>query len=605
MKSRNLTQTYLLERVGKDLAEVAVTKTNPKKRRKTVRIVVLILCSAIILAIVGMGVYVNGYENIFPNVSVAGINIGGLSAVEAQAELERLFDDELNSKAITITTDDASVTYNGEELGIRIDFEQSVRNAFDVGRGGNIFSRTHQFVAARLFPRDIPLEVSAHDDTVERLILQLTRGREIAPVMPSFDISGNVLTIRRGEPGYIIDRNLARERIEQVFGFNSGEEVELNIEYVPAGEFGLDELYRMLTAAAIDAYFTKNEYNQVIIAPERPQVVIARDELEEALYNAPNVTQLTVRTIYPTRTREYLYALLFRDVLSSYTTFFNANDVGRSSNVRLATSNINHSQLLSGEEFSYDITVGPRTPQAGFREANIFIGNRIETGFGGGICQPSSTLYAAILYANLEVVERHNHSLPVGYIRHGIDAAVARGVIDLRFLNSTDYPIKIVATSTANSVTIQLVGTQTVENQVVRIENFTHSPTQPRVVTQHSSYIPVGTRRVEQAGSGGFSVRSYRIVTVAGVEQSREFLHVSRYQPMDRIYVINPVDRYRDWSIPVESPPYYDENGETLPPTEPDNQPGVGGDDLPDVYIPSEPNEPAVPNEPEPILYSY
>jgi len=584
------------------LAEVAVTKTNEKKRKITPKKVVLILGLLLILAIVGMGFYVNGYENIFPNVSVAGVNIGGLSAIEAQTELERLFDDEFNSKAITITTDNESVTYNGEELGIRIDFEQSAQNAFDVGRGGNIFSRTHQFIAARLFPREIPLEVSAHDDTVERLILQLTRGREIAPVMPSFDVSGNVLTIRRGEPGYIIDRNLARQRIEQVFGFNSGEEVELSIEHVPAGEFSLDDLYRQLTAAAIDAYFTKDEYNQVIIAPERPQVVIARDALREALYGAPDVTQLTVQTIYPARTREYLYALLFRDVLSSYTTFFNANDVGRSSNVRLATSNINNSQLLPGEEFSYDITVGPRTPQAGFREANIFIGNRIETGFGGGICQPSSTLYAAILYANLQVVERHNHSLPVGYIRHGIDAAVARGVIDLRFVNSTDYPVKIVATSTANSVTIQLVGTQTVENQVVRIENFTHSPTSPRVVTQHSSYIPAGTRRVEQAGQGGFSVRSYRIVTVAGVEQSREFLHVSRYQPMDRIYIINPADRYRDWSIPAESPPNYGDDGENSPPADPNNQPNDGEDNLPNVYVPS---EPAVPNEPEPIMYSY
>jgi len=531
-----------------------VNRKKPKGFRLTPgKTIVFTLVLALILAAVFMFVYVAGNEQIFPNISVAGIPIGGMSVEEAAELLEQEFGDSLNYKTVTIINDNASVTHSGEEFGIRVDFEQSARDAFAIGRSqDNIFSSVSEYIGARFSERNIPLNVSAHDDTIERVILEVTEGREVPPILPSFEIENSILTLRRGTHGYVVNRAVAREEIERIFGLNLNENIIFNIEYIAAEEFGLNELYAELTSAPIDAYFVRDEDNRIVIASERPQAIISRDDLAEALNSRQDNITLNIGTIYPEVTRNVLQNRLFNDVLASYTTFFNGNEAARSSNIRLSSSRIDGYQMMPGDEFSFDLLVGPRTAQFGFQPANVFINNRIETGFGGGICQTSSTIYVAALYADMEITERHNHSLPVGYVRGGLDATIVRGVLDLRFVNNTEYPIKIVITTAFNSIRVDIRGTRTVENRVVTLNNFTSPGRAFRVLTEHSADVPAGTRRVSQSGSNGFSVRTYRVVAVNGVQIRNEFMHTSVYNPMDRIYLINPVDANRDWSLPQQ-----------------------------------------------------
>jgi len=583
--------------------EVA-TNTNRKKhgrlRLTPWKIITLALILAFVLTILFTFIYVSGNERIFPNISVAGVDVGGLSVSEAANLLEQEFGNSLDYKTVTITSDDVSVTHSGEDLGIRVDFEQSALDAFEVGRNRNgIFSRVGEYIGARFSERNIPLNVSAHDDTIERVILEITRGREVAPIQPSFEIANNQLTLRRGTHGYVVNRTVARDEIERTFGLVLNENIAFNIEYVAAAEFGLSELYAELTSAPIDAFFERDEDNRIVIVPEQPQAIISREDLAQALNSDSEVITLSVGTIYPDVTRNVLENRLFSDVLASYTTFFNGNEIARSSNVRLSASRVDGHEMMPGDEFSFDLLVGPRTAQHGFQPANVFINNRIEVGFGGGICQPSSTIYVAALYADLEITERHNHSLPVGYIRAGLDATIVRGVLDLRFLNNTEYPIKVVATTTFNSITIQILGTQTVENRVVTLNNFTTGGRAFNVLTEHSADVPVGTRRVSQSGSNGFSVRSYRIVTVNGVEVRREFLHNSVYNPMDRIYLVNPADANRDWSLPADdtyTPTEYDDDN--IIRDEPDVRPSLDSDEITEIYVPSpEPETTSTPTQ--------
>lgn len=168
--------------------------------------------------------------------------------------------------------------------------------------------------------------------------------------------------------------------------------------------------------------------------------------------------------------------------------------------MQIATNRINGYELLPGEEFSYDQTILPRTSENGYRAAPVYVGNKVESGMGGGICQPSSTLYCAAMYANLEITERHNHSLMVSYLPPGLDATIAQGVLDLKFKNSTPYPIKISSSAANGTVTFSIWG---------------YNPDNYSVELLRSG--------------GGYSYQVTRIVKKDGAEISRQQMASSRY----------------------------------------------------------------------------
>lgn len=125
-------------------------------------------------------------------------------------------------------------------------------------------------------------------------------------------------------------------------------------------------------------------------------------------------------------------------LLGAATTFFDDTQINRSQNIYLAADALHGSIIRPGEIFSFNTTVGPRTAARGYRQAVIFSGGRPVLGYGGGVCQVSTTLYQAVLAAGLPVVERYPHSLPVSYAAAGRDATVVWGAQDMRWRNDTD-----------------------------------------------------------------------------------------------------------------------------------------------------------------------
>ena len=144
------------------------------------------------------------------------------------------------------------------------------------------------------------------------------------------------------------------------------------------------------------------------------------------------------------------------NVLGSYSTNYDAT-VQRATNVELAASRINGVVLQPGQEFSYSQTILPRTPENGYVEATVISGGEYTIGYGGGICQVSSTLYAAMLNAGLPATERHPHSLPVSYVPEGMDATIASTVKDLKFENIFNKPIQITATTEDGILTVTII----------------------------------------------------------------------------------------------------------------------------------------------------
>ena len=206
---------------------------------------------------------------------------------------------------------------------------------------------------------------------------------------------------------------------------------------------------------------------------------------------------------------------LFSQTLGSYKSNYNQGDVSRSSNVALAAKLINGTVIMPGGEFSYNGTVGKRTAEAGFKVAHVYINNEVADGLGGGICQVSSTLYCAVLYANLEVLERVNHQLPVSYVPLGQDATVDYGNIDFRFRNNTGYPLRIVAYASGGVMYASLEGYKEVKESV-EITPVRVATIPPKEVEEEDPELPFGERKEAEVGDSGCVVETYKTVTVNG-----------------------------------------------------------------------------------------
>lgn len=142
-----------------------------------------------------------------------------------------------------------------------------------------------------------------------------------------------------------------------------------------------------------------------------------------------------------------------KTLISSYTTEFNPKQ-SRAVNIELAASKINGTVIQPGQEFSFSDTVGPRTAENGFVIAPTFVNKEVVPGMGGGICQVSSTMYAAMLQGDIKATQRYAHSMPVSYIPEGMDATISAGKKDLTFTNNFEFPLVINAVADDGTVTV-------------------------------------------------------------------------------------------------------------------------------------------------------
>ena len=197
---------------------------------------------------------------------------------------------------------------------------------------------------------------------------------------------------------------------------------------------------------------------------------------------------------------------------------------------------------MPGDVFSYDETVGRRTAANGYKEAGVYIGNKVESGIGGGICQTSSTLYCAALYANLEIVQRTSHSLPVAYVPAGMDATIAEGYIDLKIKNNTEYPVKIQATVSGRQLTCKFLG---VKEPGIKVEivNTRTATLEPETEISENPGLPIGYKKIISKGAQGYRVASKRIVRSGGEIIKEEKLTGSVYHAANTEVEVNPADK--------------------------------------------------------------
>ena len=199
-----------------------------------------------------------------------------------------------------------------------------------------------------------------------------------------------------------------------------------------------------------------DENGQVIKG--KPQIILKESELVERIIEASATGGQVEMPLYITESGYYFEDLPLLDevVVASYTTYFNRADLGRNKNIELSARAIHNVIVGSGDYFSFNTIVGPRDEANGYQPAPEIINKKVVMGIGGGICQTSSTLFNAVDQIPIKYVERHHHSLDVGYVPKGRDATVSYDTLDFRFQNSNDVPFLIKASYGENSLTIEI-----------------------------------------------------------------------------------------------------------------------------------------------------
>lgn len=447
-----------------------------KKRSAGKRLVIALFAAVCALLLLICGAAVWGYSlsvsaKNLPNVYIDGVFVGGMTREETEAALRDSKWDALEGEVLSVSLPAGagfSVDYVGS--GAALSKEQAVAAACSLGHNGDVFSNLLAYLKNLLKPVDVTAGRRALnesyiracvDDGLKALEKNLSRTASVA------DIPGAKLILFKGAGGIPLDTaglyaavNAALERGEKTLRFET-----LTREIDPPD---FEALFWEIAVMPADAYFT--ETFEIV-----PEVVGCGFDVNEALrlWQAANVGEQVIVpliTARPSVTAEELRAILYRDVLGSQTTYYYGSTPERVNNIRLAASKLDGLILLPGETFSYNGTVGQRTVEAGFQYADAYSDGQVVSELGGGICQVSSTLYGAALYARLKILTRQNHYFKVGYLDYGLDATVSWQQPDFRFRNDWDYPVKLAAylDEDALSLTVEVWGTD-VDGITVRL----------------------------------------------------------------------------------------------------------------------------------------
>lgn len=278
---------------------------------------------------------------------------------------------------------------------------------------------------------------------------------------------------------------------------------------------------------------------RIVKTPEQSGLELRDEAVLEAIQEAVNgegVAELPITQAEKHVTDAALDSIV--GVVAEFSTNFPKNQTSRNTNIRLGSEFLSGTVLMPGDRFSFNEVVGQRTAKRGFKEAGVYVNGRHDTGIGGGICQVSTTLYNAVLLADLKVVKRLNHSMPVAYVPRGRDATVSYNSLDLVFENDSDRPVAVSMEYQSGKLTARILGTPDPSREV-KIVTSGHKSWSKGEKVIHDPSLPPGKTVVREKGSAGYSVSSTRIVYRDGKEVRREPLGTSVYGGGVRIVARN------------------------------------------------------------------
>ena len=401
---------------------------------------------------------------------IGSINVGGMTEEEAKEAIDS-YAQSVDEAVFTLSANGKSVNITAKELGITFQSNSALKEAFAVGKSGNLIKRYKDKKdleqGNKVF--DLPLSINETAAT-EALTAKAEKLNDDA-----------------------VNNGLVRENGQ--FKFIAGHSgVEVNV---------------VKSVEAIEEYLKSNW-----------------DGTDASI-------DLIAEVVEPEGSEEQLKKV--KDLLGSYSTNYKSSSAGRCKNISVAAGKIDGTVLYPGEEFSVGKAISPLTAAGGYELAGAYENGQTVQSYGGGVCQVSTTLYNAVLNAELEVTQRSNHSMIVTYVKPSMDAAIAGDYKDLKFVNNRETPIYIEGYTVGKDIYFNIYGEETrPSNRKVTYESEVVSENNPPVQFVATA-DPVGHIATVQGQHTGYVAKLWKIVTVDGVEQSREAINKSTYKASPKI----------------------------------------------------------------------
>ncbi len=399
----------------------------------------------VLLIIFGIFTIYNIKHNnvIAKGVYIYGIDVSYLSPNEAKEKISPKFQEMVDTN-ITLKYEDYETQLSASEVDLQFDIDAAINYAYKIGKNGNIFSDNYEVFDTMLKKVNIVPTYSINKEELIKYLDNLSKDLPNAVVESSYYVEDSELIITKGKDGFVVNAeqtaNNIKDKIKDFSYLNDA--VQLSLTPAKPKDVDLDEIYKKIYKEPTDASYTTNPYN-VIPSSNGVDFSMSLDEAKELLKKSENECKIKLKTLYPSVTTNMIGTEAFPDLLATFSTRYNTANKNRTTNLRLAANKINGTVLMPGETFSYNKVVGERTIAAGYKEASIYIDGTETDGLGGGICQISTTLFNAALYANMEMIEVNNHQFVPPYSTTGRDATVVYGTKDFQFKNSRNFAVKI------------------------------------------------------------------------------------------------------------------------------------------------------------------
>ncbi|MGN0171134.1 MAG: VanW family protein [Lachnospiraceae bacterium] len=447
-------------------------------KRKSLKYVVVAL--AIVCTIIGSAVLAGQFrvQAASEDKILEGVYIGGLSLGGMTRQEAQTATEEyvenLMTEPVVFQVSDRQVKALPEELGLACSEEDLAERAYSVGHLGNLIRRYKE-------QQDLK-----HENVILNVTMSVDRG-----LLEDF-LEAHMDTLNKET----INNGLKRENGKFIYvPGQAGEVVDL--------EASMDLLERYFSEEIIDSLGT---------------------------------VELISKVEEPKGTEEELGKV--QDVLGSFETDYSTSAAGRCTNVENAASLINGTVLYPGDTFSVHDAISPITLENGYAMAGAYENGTVVESVGGGVCQVSSTLYNAVIRAELEIVERSPHSMVVSYVKPSQDAAIAGDYKDLKFKNNQDTPVYIEGYTAGKKVHFNVYGMETRDsNRSINFETEIKETDEPDIKFVKTD-APIGTVTKTQDAHVGYKAVLYKIVTVNGKEESREVFNRSTYSSSEAVYEV-------------------------------------------------------------------
>lgn len=516
---------------------MARTRTRKRNIKKTKLKVICLVGSILLLLLLFFSVIFSllniGNNKIAKGVKIGKVDVSNLTQEEATNKVEQWYK-EIALSNLSVRYQELEETITIEQFGSTIDIDKAVKEACLVGKSGSIIKDNYSILSSMLFSKKIEVPIILKQEEIDKKIEEINAKIPNALKESNYYIEEDKLIVIKGKSGVQIEKEKFKQMLENTILQEENRTFTIPVTELSPQEINLTKIHKEIYKEAQNASITK-EPIEVHPHVNGIDFAISEEEAEKILEEEKEEYIIPLTITVPEITLDKLGQEAFPQVLGTFSTTYNMDNKNRVTNLELASEKINGTIILPGEIFSYNKIVGERTIAKGYKEAAVYSGGKVVDGIGGGICQLSSTLYNAVIYANLEITARSNHRFLTSYVTAGRDATVSWGTIDFCFKNTRSYPIKIVSSVKNGVVTTEIRGIKEEKEYEVVIEN-----TVTEVIPYTTNYIKdksmnQGEEEIRQYGANGAKSVTYKIVKQNGIIVSKTLLSSDTYSALERI----------------------------------------------------------------------